>query len=117
VIKKRLSIALVPDILYSMISIKKTQEFTEWLDSLTWKAQGQINARLERIQNSSHFGDAKNLGNGLGELRWKNGWRIYFFKEGRDMIILLIGGHKNAQEKEIQKARLLLRRYAYAQSK
>ena len=106
---------LVPDILYSMISIKKTPEFAEWLDNLTWKEQGQINGRLERIRHSNHFGDAKNLGNGLAELRWANGWRIYFFKEGRNIIVLLIGGHKNAQEKEIQKARLLLRRYAYAQ--
>ncbi len=45
---------------------------------------------LERIQSSSHFGDAKSLGDGLAELRWKNGWRIYFFKEGRDMIVLLV---------------------------
>ena len=51
-----------------------------------------INARLERIQAQSHFGDAKSLGDGLAELRWKNGWRIYFFKEGRDMVVLLVGG-------------------------
>lgn len=106
----------MPDILYSMISVKKTPEFGEWLDSLSWKEQGQINARLERIRNSGHFGDAKALGNGLAELRWKNGWRIYFFKEGREMIVLLVGGHKNAQEKEIKKARLLLERYANAHS-
>ena len=99
-----------------MISIKKTPEFAEWLAKLTWKEQGQINARLERIQSSNHFGDTKNLGSGLAELRWKNGWRIYFFKEGRDMIVLLVGGHKNAQEKDIQKARLLLKRYANASS-
>ncbi len=99
-----------------MISIRKTTEFSEWLNNLTWKEQGQINARLERIQNSGHFGDAKSLGNGLAELRWKNGWRIYFFKEDKYMIVLLVGGHKNAQEKDIQKARLLLRRYAYASS-
>jgi putative addiction module killer protein len=99
-----------------MISIKKTPEFTEWLESLNSKEQGQIYARLERIQNSSHFGDAKSLGDGLAELRWKNGWRIYFFKEGKNMIVLLVGGHKNAQEKEIKKARFLLRRYAYIES-
>jgi putative addiction module killer protein len=95
-----------------MISIKRTSEFNEWLSSLTLREQGQINARLERIRSSNHFGDAKNLGNGLAELRWKNGWRIYFFKEGKDLIVLLVGGQKNAQEKDIQKAQLLLRRYA-----
>jgi putative component of toxin-antitoxin plasmid stabilization module len=63
----------MPDILYSMITLNKTIEFSDWLNDLTWKEQGQINARLSRIQNSGHFGDAKNLGNGLAELRWKNG--------------------------------------------
>lgn len=95
-----------------MISIRKTYEFSEWLESLTLKEQGQINARLERISIANHFGDAKYIGDGLAELRWKNGWRIYFYKEGKAMIVLLVGGHKNAQEKDIQKARLLLRRYA-----
>ena len=102
----------MPGILYSVISLKKTDEFESWLSKLTFKEQGQINARLERIRVSEHFGDAKSLGNGLAELRWKSGWRIYFFKEGKDLIVLLVGGHKNAQEKDIQKARLLLRRYA-----
>jgi putative addiction module killer protein len=96
--------------------LKKTIEFTEWLTSLTWKEQGQVDARLERIQNAGHFGDAKSLGDGLAELRWKNGWRVYFMKTSRDTIILLIGGHKNAQEKDIKKARLLLRRYGHNQS-
>jgi putative addiction module killer protein len=98
-----------------MITIQKTVEFSEWFEELTWKEQGQINARLERIHSAGHFGDAKSLGDGLAELRWKNGWRIYFFKEGRYMIVLLVGGHKNAQEKDIQKAKLLLRRYACPQ--
>jgi putative addiction module killer protein len=100
-----------------MFSLRKTVEFSDWLDGLTWKEQGQINARLERIQNSGHFGDAKSLGEGLAELRWKNGWRIYFFKEGKFVIVLLVGGHKNAQEKDIQKARLLLRRLTHSANK
>lgn len=95
-----------------MISIKKTREFGEWIKTLTFREQAQIESRLERIKTYHHFGDAKNLGNGLAELRWKNGWRIYFVKENANSVVLLIGGHKNAQEKEIQKARLFLRRYA-----
>lgn len=95
-----------------MIVIKKTTEFEEWYVSLRDKEQTQIDARLQRIENSGHFGDAKYLGNGLAELRWKNGWRVYFFKESLTGIVLLIGGSKNAQEKDIQRARLLLRRYA-----
>lgn len=96
----------------SMIEIKKTTEFETWYQSLRDKEQIQIDARLERIESAEHFGDAKYLGNGLAELRWKNGWRVYFFKESLTGIVLLIGGSKNAQEKDIQKARLLLRRYA-----
>ncbi len=96
-----------------MIVIKKTFEFAKWHKGLTDKEQTQIDARLERIQNANHFGDAKYLGDGLAELRWKNGWRIYFFRESLTGIVLLIGGSKNVQEKDIQRARLLLRRYAH----
>ncbi len=95
-----------------MIEIKKTIEFETWYQSLREKEQTQIDARLQRIENAGHFGDAKYLGDGLAELRWKNGWRIYFFKESLTGIVLIIGGSKNAQEKDIQRARLLLRRYA-----
>lgn len=102
----------MPDIIDSMIVIKKTSEFEKWYNGLREKEQTQIDARLQRIQNAGHFGDAKNLGEGLAELRWKNGWRVYFFRESFTGIILLIGGSKNAQEKDIQRARFLLRRYA-----
>ena len=101
----------------SMIAIKKSSEFDEWYHTLREKEQTQIDARLQRIQSAGHFGDAKYLGDGLAELRWKNGWRIYFFKESLTELVLLIGGSKNAQEKDIQRARLLLRRYAGIGSK
>lgn len=62
-----------------MIKLKKTAGLDSWFDGLREKKQIQIDARLERIQNAGHFGDVKYLGNNLAELRWKNGWRIYFF--------------------------------------
>ena len=96
-----------------MIEIRKTLEFEEWHENLRSKEQIQVDARLLRIQNSDHFGDAKSLGEGLGELRWKNGWRVYFCREASTGILLLLGGNKNAQVKDIQKARILLRRYAH----
>jgi len=55
------------------IEIKKTIEFENWYNELRVKEQIQIDARLERIQNAKHFGDAKPLNDGLIELRWKNG--------------------------------------------
>ncbi len=95
-----------------MIKINKTKEFKSWFDSLTAKEQFKIESRLERIQNLEHFGDAKSLGNGLAELRWANGWRVYFVKEEASILLLLNGGNKNAQKKDIEKARILVRKYA-----
>lgn len=99
-----------------MIDIKKTTEFDTWYLKLRENEQIQIDARLVRIQSLGHLGDAKNLGEGLSELRWKNGWRVYFFRNSATGIMLLIGGSKNAQEKDIQRARILLRRYADLES-
>lgn len=94
-----------------MIQINRTKEFTSWLNDLTIKEQLKIEARLERIHNLEYFGDAKNLGKGLAELRWQNGWRVYFLKKDSDIILLLAGGHKNDQKKDIQRARILIQRY------
>lgn len=95
-----------------MIDIRKTPEFENWYEGLRTREQLQIDARLMRVEKEGHFGDAKYLGQGLAEMRWKNGWRIYFSKESSTTILLLLGGIKNAQTKDIQRARILLRRYA-----
>ena len=99
----------------TVIKIRKTPEFEEWLSELTNKEQAQIEARLYRIQEFDHFGDFKFLEGPsypLGELRWSNGWRIYFFREGKAAILILLGGKKNDQKKDIKKAEALFRRYA-----
>ncbi|PIU01231.1 MAG: hypothetical protein COT74_01625 [Bdellovibrionales bacterium CG10_big_fil_rev_8_21_14_0_10_45_34] len=93
------------------LQIEQTSEFMEWFESLNLKDQMQIDSRIQRIRDHAHFGDAKNLGDGLAELRWKNGRRVYFSKTGPVVILLLNGGLKNAQKKDIQKARLLLERF------
>jgi putative addiction module killer protein len=97
--------------------VKRTDEFEEWLDSLTIKEQAQVDARLQRIEEYGHFGDAKDLGEGLAELRWPNGRRVYFTRVVDDrgkLVLVLLGGLKNAQKKDIQQARLLVRKYADA---
>lgn len=98
-----------------MIQITKTPEFNRWLIKLQIKEQAQIEARLYRIEVFGHFGDVKplHLASLLYELRWKNGWRVYFYREGTTSIKLLLGGRKNEQKKDIKKAEVLLRRYAY----
>lgn len=96
------------------IHVERTREFNDWFESLNLKDQLQIDSRVQRIRDHSYFGDAKSLGDGLAELRWKSGRRIYFAKIDSVIILLLNGGLKNAQKKDIQKARLLLQRYAHS---
>jgi putative addiction module killer protein len=99
-----------------MVRINKTPEFEEWLLSLRIQEQAQIEARLYRVKAFGHFGDCKPLkgtDDSISELRWKNGLRIYFYREGQSTIRLLLGGMKNGQKKDIKKAELLLKKYAY----
>ena len=99
-----------------MIRIKETKTFKDWFNQLTQKEKLQIAARLERIKTQGYFGDAKSLRKGLCELRWKNGWRIYFITN-KESITLIIGGHKNEQEKNIKKARIFIKQYTKSSNK
>ncbi len=81
----------------------------EFFIELTVKAL--IEARTYRIEHYDHFGDAKYLENGLSELRWKSGLRVYFGRVEKKIILLLHGGGKNDQKKDIKKAQILLERY------
>ncbi len=101
-----------------MIKMRKTPEFDSWFSDLQLKEQAQVESRLYRIEAFGHFGDCKALegcGGALCELRWKNGWRVYFCREGRSVILLLVGGKKNDQKKDIKKANVLLRRYTHCE--
>lgn len=99
-----------------MIKIRKAPEFEGWLSTLRLKEVAQIEARINRIEVYGHLGDWKPLegtSNTILELRWKNGWRIYFYREGKNAIHLLLGGIKNDQKEDIKKAKVLFRRYAH----
>ena len=93
-----------------MVGILTFAEFTVWINSLGSKLRALVDARLDRIVHNSHFGDMKSLGEGLFELRWKNGTRVYFSfvasTDGR-MALMLLGGDKNGQNRDIAKARKL----------
>lgn len=95
-----------------LMKLRRTGEFQQWFLNEPLKSQVQMEARLANLTLHDHFGDAKNLGGGLGELRWKNGRRVYFALLEGNLVLLLIGGHKNGQSKDIKKARLLIQRYA-----
>ena len=93
-----------------MINIKESDDYLAWLNSLTKKEQAKVQARISRIAHDEYFGTVRNLGEGLAELKWTNGWRVYFVSIGHKKILLINGGHKNEQEKDIKKARIYIRR-------
>jgi putative addiction module killer protein len=83
--------------------ILKTQEFDDWLESLPPKAKVIVLARLDMI-SIGHLGDYKRF-EGLIELRWVNGVRVYGFFWGAAVVVALIGGNKNGQNRDIKKAK------------
>ncbi|MEH1889232.1 MAG: type II toxin-antitoxin system RelE/ParE family toxin [Nostoc sp.] len=84
-----------------------TDIFSEWLESLRdRKAKAKIRARLDRVEDGN-LGDSKSVGDGVFELRidYSSGYRIYFGQEGSTIIIVLCGGDKSTQDKDIVKAK------------
>jgi putative addiction module killer protein len=95
-----------------MYFIEKTVEFDKWLRKLKdIKAKAKILFRIQKIESDGHFGDCKPVGNGLSELKinYAKGYRIYFKETGGKIIILLIGGDKSSQKKDIEKAKNILK--------
>lgn len=84
-----------------------TSEYLEWYESQPLKAQVQITDRLMRIQTEGHFGIHKSLDSSylIWELKWINGRRLYYAYLPPEKILLLLGGNKNGQDKDIKQAR------------
>ncbi len=82
--------------------ILKTSEFEHWLSKQQPKIKILVTARLDLL-SVGHFGDHKRF-EGLIELRWKNGTRVYTFMWSNAIVVALNGGNKNAQSKDIKKA-------------
>ena len=94
-----------------MIEIRKTALFVEWLDNLSdMQARARVQARIERLAVGNP-GDVAPVGEGVSELRinYGPGYRVYFKKRGRELIILLAGGDKGTQAKDIKTALRLAR--------
>ena len=89
-----------------MIEVRKTEVFVLWLDRLRdIQARARIQARIERLVTGNP-GDVEPVGAGVSELRinYGPGYRVYFKKRGRELIILLAGGDKSTQAKDIKAA-------------
>ncbi len=94
-----------------MLEIRKTHEFAEWLDGLgDVRARARILVRIERLA-AGNPGDVKAVGGGVSELRidYGPGYRVYYKKLGNKLVILLAGGDKSTQEKDIKIALRLAR--------
>ncbi|MEI6747242.1 MAG: type II toxin-antitoxin system RelE/ParE family toxin [Methylococcaceae bacterium] len=94
-----------------MISIYTTDEFDDWFATLRDKqAQKRIQARIDRAEDGN-FGDCKPVGEGVSEMRihYGAGYRVYFVQRGLEMVVLLAGGDKSNQQKDIQTALTLAR--------
>lgn len=94
----------------TQFTIQSTDEFNEWFDGLSNSHKGAVKSRVERIELEGHFGTVKNLGDGVSELKWANGLRVYFSRVAKTDLLLLLGGTKNGQDRDIKKAKKLLNR-------
>jgi putative addiction module killer protein len=89
-----------------MIEIRQLAQFSDWLSRLRdQRAKASITARIERLA-LGNVGDVKPVGRGVSELRIDlgPGYRVYFVRRGKLLIVLLCGGDKSSQAKDIKRA-------------
>ncbi len=89
-----------------MIEIRKTEIFAKWLDGLhDSRARARILVRIERLA-AGNPRDVKPVGGGISELRidYGPGYRVYYQKHGQKVVILLAGGDKSTQTRDIKTA-------------
>ena len=86
-------------------AVYNAPEYDDWLEEQSAKSQVQVRQRISHIQDDGYFGDHKNVDDEVWELRWKNGRRIYYACILDKKILLLLGGNKNGQDKDIRQAK------------
>lgn len=94
-----------------MLRVSKTAVFAVWLDGLRdLRARARVQARIERLA-AGNQGDVEPVGEGVSEMRidYGPGYRVYFKKQGRELVVLLAGGDKSSQKADIRDAIRLAR--------
>jgi putative addiction module killer protein len=89
-----------------MIEVRQTETFRAWLDGLRDdNARVRIGIRIQRLERGNP-GDVKPVGNGVSEMRidYGPGYRMYFVQRGKTIVILLCGGDKRSQARDIARA-------------
>lgn len=90
-----------------MYRILETEIFLEWIAKLRDRTAQTIISRRIRRMTGGNFGDAKSVGQGVSELRidYGPGYRVYFIQDGDALIVLLCGGDKSSQKRDIASAK------------
>jgi len=90
-----------------MFEVHQSDAFAKWFEGLKdRKAAVRIQVRIDRVQYQGHFGDCASVGEGVSELRihYGPGYRVYFKRSGRTVVVLLVGGDKSTQQADIARA-------------
>jgi putative addiction module killer protein len=94
-----------------VIEIRQTEVYAQWFTSLQdQQAKARINARIRRL-SLGNPGDVRPVGEGVSEMRidYGPGYRVYFVQHGQTMVVLLAGGDKDTQDRDIRRALELAR--------
>ena len=97
-----------------MLTIQKSGTFNKWLDALKdTVGRARILDRIDRVRDGN-FSDTKPVGSGVFELRFSfsPGYRVYYIRQGDTVVILLCGGDKSSQDKDIKRAKCIAQEYA-----
>lgn len=92
-----------------MLEVRSTAEFRDWLTALRdVQARARIAKRIDRVA-LGNFGDTKSVGDGVSELRFTfgPGYRVYYTRHGDVVVILLCGGDKGSQDRDIERAKAM----------
>ena len=92
-----------------MVEVKQTDDFSKWLKGLgDLRARAKVLTRIERLA-MGNAGDVASVGEGVSEMRihYGPGYRVYFVQRGKELAILLGGGDKSTQDKDIVAAKKL----------
>lgn len=90
-----------------------SEPFTEWHESLELKVQARVSAFIDRVAAGGGKKNIRSLGDGVYEIKIDigPGYRVYFGEDGKRIILLLVGGNKGTQSKDIATAKRYWRQY------